>query len=328
LNCCIDIISCLLATNQCLPTNEFNQYVFDQLPNAIHQQSIIRLLCSHLKYPKIPQIVIDNLGRALSYFTCFSIELQIHLLSYILLAAEHSYQIISSLLIDHFKHIKQLFNSNHQLRSLISKILQFDSESLTMEAIIDDDPDSPSSVTLDSGCCSNDTIESIPHVDSSMQSLTPKVLWSQTHQLINLSVQLRDCESRDVSCDVNIIEGVTVIVQCVVGNSNYGFNLELYGSIKDFDVNFGNNEVLLKLRKLHHEMWPHLTMSERRPAFIGVDYDRWTGADSDDEQIDEFGWETVNNGLPFKITKDDDDDGDDYDDDFEEDDDFEDDDFM
>jgi hypothetical protein len=28
-------------------------------------------------------------------------------------------------------------------------------------------------------------------------------------------------------------------------------------------------------------------MSERRPAFIGVDYDRWTGADSDDEQIDE-----------------------------------------
>jgi hypothetical protein len=40
------------------------------------------------------------------------------------------------------------------------------------------------------------------------------------------------------------------------------------------------------------------------------------------------GWETVNNGLPFKITKDDDDDGDDYDDDFEEDDDFEDDDFM
>ena len=43
------------------------------------------------------------------------------------------------------------------------------------------------------------------------------------------------------------------------------------------------SEVLIRLAKIQHVLWPRLTELKQKPAFVGVDFDRWNDSSSEVE---------------------------------------------
>ena len=43
------------------------------------------------------------------------------------------------------------------------------------------------------------------------------------------------------------------------------------------------SEVLIRLAKVQHVLWPRLTELKQKPAFVSVDFDRWNDSSSEVE---------------------------------------------
>ena len=43
------------------------------------------------------------------------------------------------------------------------------------------------------------------------------------------------------------------------------------------------SEVLIRLAKIQHVLWPQLTELKQKPAFVSVDFDRWNDSSSEVE---------------------------------------------
>ena len=43
------------------------------------------------------------------------------------------------------------------------------------------------------------------------------------------------------------------------------------------------SEVLIRLAKIQHVLWPRLTELKQKPAFVSVDFDRWNDSSSEVE---------------------------------------------
>ena len=43
------------------------------------------------------------------------------------------------------------------------------------------------------------------------------------------------------------------------------------------------SEVLIRLAKIQHVLWPRLTELKQKPAFVAVDFDRWNDSSSEVE---------------------------------------------
>ena len=48
------------------------------------------------------------------------------------------------------------------------------------------------------------------------------------------------------------------------------------------------SEVLIRLAKIQHVLWPRLTELKQKPAFVSVDFDRWNDSSSEVEGMVKF----------------------------------------
>ncbi|XP_013140492.1 PREDICTED: very-long-chain (3R)-3-hydroxyacyl-CoA dehydratase [Papilio polytes] len=122
---------------------------------------------------------------------------------------------------------------------------------------------------------------------------SPFVYWAQTDKLITLKIDLKNV----VKPDVDIVDNKIKFFGKGIGahgETQYGFNLDLFSSLKSDDdqtttIKLFDNRVELILKKEKDAWWPRLTAQPQKPAWLKINFDLWKsedGIDSDDEARD------------------------------------------
>ncbi|XP_071518021.1 very-long-chain (3R)-3-hydroxyacyl-CoA dehydratase 3 [Panulirus ornatus] len=107
--------------------------------------------------------------------------------------------------------------------------------------------------------------------------LSPFVYWAQTDLSITLRIELRNVQSPYVDLQEQSL------IFCAIGHGaqgekKYGFNLKL---LKEIDTENSRYRVLdrsveFSLIKVNVEFWPRLLQDTKKPAWLKIDFDKWT----------------------------------------------------
>ncbi|XP_077283638.1 3-hydroxyacyl-CoA dehydratase 2 isoform X2 [Arctopsyche grandis] len=125
-------------------------------------------------------------------------------------------------------------------------------------------------------------------------SLHPVVLWSQTAEVISLSVQLVEPKNHQLQAADTHIQ-FRAAGRGAHGLADYGFRLDLYSHLhQDPEGTYCqvfDNRLEIYLKKAKSAWWPRLTAQAQKPVWLKVDFDRWKCEgdgieDSEDEHRD------------------------------------------
>ncbi|KAF6217184.1 hypothetical protein GE061_001538 [Apolygus lucorum] len=120
-----------------------------------------------------------------------------------------------------------------------------------------------------------------------MVSPSPFVYWAQDAKNIYLKVDLKDIKDEKVT-----LSQETLVMSAygigAHGPSNYAFTLNFYGDLEAYDevhqTKSSPRAFMFTLKKAHNSFWPRLIKHQQKPAWLKIDFDRWTAVDCDDEE--------------------------------------------
>ncbi|XP_078690269.1 uncharacterized protein LOC144921326 isoform X1 [Branchiostoma floridae x Branchiostoma belcheri] len=118
-----------------------------------------------------------------------------------------------------------------------------------------------------------------------IQSLHPKVLWSQQKATVTLSVQLRGLLQKP-----NVTFLPTALhFRSFFRGTDYILNLDLYDKVQPggCSCRLTGSDVILTLRKEKPGPWPRLTRTKSKHPWLGIDFDRWEDVSSDSDSESE-----------------------------------------
>jgi len=110
--------------------------------------------------------------------------------------------------------------------------------------------------------------------------LHPKTVWSQTRELVRVSVKLRGVERQQTE-----ITARRLLFRTQMGSSLYELDLELFEDI-DYErsvVVVKGAEVQILLKKRNHAVWTRLLKSKEKLPYVSIDFDRWEVWSSSEE---------------------------------------------
>ncbi|XP_033326572.2 3-hydroxyacyl-CoA dehydratase 2 [Megalopta genalis] len=115
------------------------------------------------------------------------------------------------------------------------------------------------------------------------ETLIPFVYWAQTESQVTLKVDLTNVKDLDVDMDEKRL-CVNAHGQGAKGFNNYRFILDLNSSIntEESRYNVVDREVDFVLKKKCLGWWPRLTSQPQKPAWLKIDFDKWSSEDLDD----------------------------------------------
>lgn len=144
--------------------------------------------------------------------------------------------------------------------------------------------------------------------------LSPFVYWAQTDTAVTLRVELRNVQTPDVDLQEQTLS-FSAVANGAQGENKYGFNLKL---LKPIDTEKSKYRILdrnveFNLMKSEIEFWPRLLEDTKKPAWLKIDFDKWTHEeDLSDEardimedypdlynrvQAEEMGWPTKRESM-------------------------------
>lgn len=108
-------------------------------------------------------------------------------------------------------------------------------------------------------------------------TLSPFVYWAQTDATITLRIELRNVQSPQVELEEQQLS-FSAIGHGAQGEKKYGFTLQL---LRPIDTESSRYRVLernveFSLNKAHVEFWPRLLEDTKKPAWLKIDFDKWT----------------------------------------------------
>ncbi|XP_068203488.1 very-long-chain (3R)-3-hydroxyacyl-CoA dehydratase [Palaemon carinicauda] len=107
--------------------------------------------------------------------------------------------------------------------------------------------------------------------------LSPFVYWAQTDSTITLRIELRNVQSPNVDLQTETLS-FNAVGNGAQGERNYGLNLRFFKSI-DTDASryrVLDRNVEFSLKKDNAEFWPRLLDDAKKPAWLKIDFDKWT----------------------------------------------------
>ncbi|KAG0715922.1 Very-long-chain (3R)-3-hydroxyacyl-CoA dehydratase 3 [Chionoecetes opilio] len=108
-------------------------------------------------------------------------------------------------------------------------------------------------------------------------TLSPFVYWAQTDATITLRIELRNVQSPQVELEEQQLSFLAV-GHGAQGEKKYAFTLSLLRPIDTETSRFRvlERNVEFSLNKAHVEFWPRLLEDTRKPAWLKIDFDKWT----------------------------------------------------
>ncbi|MED6242340.1 Very-long-chain (3R)-3-hydroxyacyl-CoA dehydratase [Ataeniobius toweri] len=137
-----------------------------------------------------------------------------------------------------------------------------------------------------------------------MQILTPHVYWAQRHGEIFLRVELSDA----TNVDIRLMEDNTLHFRAqghgAKGDNQYEFSLEFLEPVKpEIHQKSTQRQVDIKIKKREERWWQRLTLREKKPVFLGPDFDRWL--DESDAEMELQAKEKINKiSVESRVRKD------------------------
>lgn len=128
-----------------------------------------------------------------------------------------------------------------------------------------------------------------PLIIESEQKSRPKLLWRQTKNMVYIKIQLTAVEDYEIDIDSRSLK-----FSCNVNDTQYGFDIELYGVInKDMSTHVKNGlYITVKLVKILKAKWLSLTKDFDTKNWIVYDVDN-IDTSSDEEQVDKTHMEKI-----------------------------------
>lgn len=112
----------------------------------------------------------------------------------------------------------------------------------------------------------------------------PKTVWSQTRDLVRISVKLRDVRKEDAFTEISASR---LKFSTQVGRTVYELDLELLENIDplhpDSKMHVKGSEVQINLRKSKHTVWTRLLKTKEKLPYVSIDFDRWEVWSSSEE---------------------------------------------
>ena len=110
---------------------------------------------------------------------------------------------------------------------------------------------------------------------------TPTLLWSQTYDLIDISIRLSNIEDESVSCENNHF-----YFSCSSQSKDYWIEFDLDKAVEKVSYNKYDNRIVIILEKVEYEKWDFLT--NVRGIYknnIKIDWDKWDDSDAEGENL-------------------------------------------
>ncbi|XP_045588602.1 very-long-chain (3R)-3-hydroxyacyl-CoA dehydratase [Procambarus clarkii] len=107
--------------------------------------------------------------------------------------------------------------------------------------------------------------------------LSPFVYWAQTDATVTLRIELRNVQAPSVNLqDQSLI--FSAVGHGAQGENKYGFNLKLLRTIDTEKSRYRvlDRSVEFSLIKTEVEFWPRLLEDTKKPAWLKIDFDKWT----------------------------------------------------
>ncbi|KAK4295498.1 hypothetical protein Pmani_031936 [Petrolisthes manimaculis] len=118
--------------------------------------------------------------------------------------------------------------------------------------------------------------------------LSPFVYWAQTDTTITLRIELRNVQSPYVDLQEQSLS-FSAVGHGAQGEKKYGFNLRLLRLIDTESSKYRvlDRNVEFSLTKMDVEFWPRLLEDSKKPAWLKIDFDKWTNEDEHSDDPDE-----------------------------------------
>ncbi|XP_060611591.2 very-long-chain (3R)-3-hydroxyacyl-CoA dehydratase 3 [Anolis sagrei] len=106
-------------------------------------------------------------------------------------------------------------------------------------------------------------------------SLTPQVHWAQRHQELYLRVELSDVQNPEITITDNVLH-FKAQGHGAKGDNVYEFQIQFLGAVEPQPVyKVTQRQLSITIKKVEKHWWVRLTKQEKRPLFLGPDFDRW-----------------------------------------------------
>ncbi|XP_059928111.1 very-long-chain (3R)-3-hydroxyacyl-CoA dehydratase-like [Gadus macrocephalus] len=140
---------------------------------------------------------------------------------------------------------------------------------------------------------------------SNTQTLTPHVYWAQRHGDVQLRVDLCDAENLDISLQENTLH-FKAQGHGAKGDNEYQFTLEFLEPVLPKVLHKSTQrQVNIKVLKKEEVWWSRLTRQEKKPLFLGPDFDRWQDESDAEKELHEKEEKRINKiSVESRIRKD------------------------